>query len=1144
MVEDLNNYTKAKKGSYSKINKTSLQLVSTENWSQKKQRIKGTAKADAPDKFAELHAQIRTAPDETKPGYERNYRFIELAKAKVATSLLKGSSNFITDELNWVERGPANVGGRTRAIVVDPDDTTHSTWFAGAVGGGVWKTTDAGTSWVPLTDDLPNLAVTCIEMAESNRNVLYAGTGEGFYNVDAVEGDGIMKSTDKGDTWTQLASTAADPHFAYVNRLAIDPTDENIVVAATNSGIYKTTNGGSSWSEVYTPGRIQDMRANPENFNTIFATTSLGVIRSHDAGSTWVLPSGAQFGDGRIEIAPSRTDTNRLYASVNSDPNKIYATLDGGTNWVEVEEVDGSDKAWLGGQGWYDNTIGVNPYDENIIYMGGIDLWEAEIIIDSLGIPKRSSVAITDGYNQYPTNTYVHVDHHNITLFKTNEVDSGFIFLNGNDGGVAVSYDAGLSFEEVGNNGYNTSQFYGVDKKSGGSQYFGGMQDNGTWESAKNIDADKTTIYKHHIGGDGFEVSWHFEDPQKMIGGWQFNGLWKSVNGGGSWQPANTGFNGWGNSEVSPFVTKIAKSYSDPDLLYTITREGVYRSENFGENWSLYPIPAFTSAPYFSIAQVTISIAEPQVIWAGASVNALYISKDGGLSFSMVNNILGEKLLSGLDTHPTDEATAYLTFSFSNAPKVVRTTDYGQTWRDLSGYGSGSVSTNGFPNVATYCLSVMPYNTDIIWAGTDIGLVESTDGGASWHLADNGLPQVSIWEIRVVDDEVIVATHGRGIWSVSLPELADHKPPTVTLSPALISVNQGVSGLIVNASLRSVYDSTHVIVDNQNVLTIMASNVVDTLIIIPFSGTGNKSVYLKSFIGFREYQSSSYEVDLVEFLSSMQGYINDFTSDEDEFILNGLSIETASGFLSGSLNSPHPYVDDKTITALLRVPVVVASSDAILEYEDVAIVESGDDGTLFGDSKFWDYVIVEASNGGDWIPLEDGYDSRFYSDWETAYDGNQSGTSSMYKTHIINLLDKFSAGDTLLIRFRLFADMFTNGWGWSVDNLIIQGQFVGVEDGMILPKKFELSQNYPNPFNPSTVISYSLPSESKVKLQIFNTLSEVITTLVDKTSYAGVHKLEWDASNLASGVYFYRISVESISDSKKFNSVKKMLLIK
>jgi photosystem II stability/assembly factor-like uncharacterized protein len=1128
-------------------------LVGTEVWSQKKQWVKGFAKADSPDKFAEMHMKIRTAPGKTKPTYKRNYRFTELAKAKTSARLLKGFNNSVMGKLNWVERGPANVGGRTRAIVVDPDDATHQTWFAGAVGGGVWKTVDAGASWIPLTDTLPNLAVSCIEIAKSNSNILYVGTGEGFYNADAVDGNGIFKTTDKGRTWEQLATTAWDNNFKHVNRLAINPNDENIVIAATNKGIFKTINGGDYWSKVFS-GRVLDLRANPENFNTLFASTSLGIIRTHNAGDTWQLPEKAKFGNGRIEIAPALTDTNRVYASARfrgdkdlgeSDTSKMFITIDGGTSWLEVTDTDSSKNNWLGGQGWYDNTIGVNPFNENIVYMGGIDLWKAEILFNSDStVINRNTVAITDGYGQYPTSTNIHVDHHNITMFPTNDASKEFIFLNGNDGGIAVSYDAGNSFTEVGDNGYNTSQFYGVDKSPSGSQYLGGMQDNGTWESAKNVDADKTTKYIARIGGDGFEVSWHYGDAKKMIGGSQYNMFWKTENGWLSRSPASNGFNGWGKSNVSPFISKIAKSYSDPNLLYTITTEGVYQSKDFGDNWTLHQIAEFDSAGYFTFAQITISIAEPQVVWAGVLSDGLFVSIDGGLSFNKVTDCMGGSRIAGLDTHPTDEATAYLSFAISETSKIMRTTDYGQTWSDITGYGSGSVSTNGFPNVATYCVSVMPYNTDIIWVGTDIGLIESTDGGATWHLASNGLPQVAIWEIRIVDDEVVVATHGRGIWSVSLPELADHKPPVATLPPLLTSVNQGVTGLVLNASLRSVYDSTHVMVNETNVLTIKTNKVVDTLVTVPIHGTGTQSVALYSYKGIRVYKSSLYDVEVIELLETKLGYTNNFATNSDDFTFNGLEITTPSGFSNPSLNSPHPYLDKTEFIALLRVPVVVASSDATFKYDDIAIVEKGDPGSIYGDYKFWDYVIVEASNGGEWIPLEDGYDARAYNDWLTAYDGSQNGTPTMYKSHSINLLDKFSAGDTLLFRFRLLADDNTNGWGWSIDNIIIQEQFVAVNDEMNLPTKFELSQNYPNPFNPTTKINFSLPSDSKVKLKVFNTLGEEVTTLVNETRNAGVHLIEWNANNLASGIYLYRIDAESIGDAKKFSSVKKMLLLK
>ena len=171
-------------------------------------------KFDNPDKFVEFENRIRSSPGTNAPAYPLNYKMTELDKAvkrKFNISLSKFNSSFKqlqSGALPWIERGPGNVTGRTRGLIIDPDDSTGNTWFAGSVGGGIWKTTNGGKDWANKTPALPNLATTTLAMAPSNHKVIYAGTGEGFFNVDAVVGDGIFKSTDRGETWDQLASTA------------------------------------------------------------------------------------------------------------------------------------------------------------------------------------------------------------------------------------------------------------------------------------------------------------------------------------------------------------------------------------------------------------------------------------------------------------------------------------------------------------------------------------------------------------------------------------------------------------------------------------------------------------------------------------------------------------------------------------------------------------------------------------------------------------------------------------------------------------------------------------------------------------------------------------------------------------------------
>jgi len=1274
------------------------------------EKIVEEGKFDEPNKFAELHRMLRTRDGDDGPKYVANYKMKEFLKAKRRKAAL---GNSVTADLNWIERGPANVGGRTRGLIVDPDDPSGDTWFAGSVGGGVWKTTDAGTSWLPLTDDLPALSTTVLAMAGSNHDVMYAGTGEGFGNADGLIGQGIFKSTDKGETWVQLASTAVSDFF-YVNRIVVDPSDEDILLAATNVGIFKSTDGGVTWDEKYSSGRkAQHIIANPKNFNTLYcAINGLGVVKSKDAGDSW-FETGEIKAGGRFEIALAPSDTNRIYAA--NESSILFMTVDGGQSWLELEEEDGSSIGWLGSQGWYDNTIAVSPYNEDIVFMGGIDIWKSTVTLgtvlgisdvqtggdfDSAFVPSyvglsfldgavgtgnnywteivfntenlvdvelrtgsgvhqmahrflptsyayqdyvdipfeawdvtnnkqlaisfvdidrngefnlrltrgdvifihdvdydangadvnigqdvsgikyenmyvvglkgqigvawdaanlptasvnittgdvlvasKNSEAVTDGYNYYgPVAFGVHVDQHNLVMIPVDEATNSFRILNGNDGGVGISDDGGVTWRETDQSGYNTTQFYGVDKNNGTNEYIGGTQDNGTWQSNPGEDASALTAYKDRVGGDGFEAAWHYTDPLKMIGGSQYNTLYRTIDGWQTREAASVGFDDWSNSSNSPFISKVAESNSDPDLVFTISRAGVWRSDNFAKDWTLSPIADgdLSSGGYFSYAQVEISIADPQVVWAGAYMSnsgSILVSKDGGLTFNTTSNYANLGLVSGIATHPTDPATAYVLFSISGAPKILKTTNYGESWEDISGF-SGSTSSSGFPDVAVYDLVVMPYNTDIIWAGTEIGLFVSNDGGSSWIYSNNGFPAVAIWDMKIVNDQVVVGTHGRGIWSVTLPELSNYTPPAATLSPRLNSTNLALDGVTLNVSLRSVYDSTVVMVNGTAEKTVLSTSVTDMVIPIETAQTGNLDVQLVSFKDGKQYKSSTKSVFNATLLAPRNGYVTDFSSNAEDFFSNNMTVEVATGFTNEALNTPHPYEENvPDYIALVRVPIVVASEDALLKYDDVAIVEPGDPGSVFGDSDFWDYAIVEGFDGTEWKPLLDGYDASANGNWLDAYNSGSSGNSSMFVSHTINLLDFFNAGDTVLIRFRLFTDQYTTGWGWLIDNVSIQEQLVDVNTDYV-PTTFALNQNYPNPFNPSTIISFSVPKLADVALEVYSITGELVKVLMKGNLNAGSYEAKFNASQLSSGVYFYRLTAGD------FVQTKKMMLIK
>ncbi len=923
----------------------------------KRSKVEGYA-----DLFAAYHEQIRTAVDRPDLAYPSNYAITELARARAARK--RGGRN-----LPWVERGPGNVSGRTRALIVDAADPTHRTWIAGAVSGGLWKTTDAGESWADMATDLPNLAISALAQSPSNPKTLYAGTGEGHFNAGSVAGAGIFKSIDGGDSWIQLPATATAFEYRFVNRLIVDPADENVLLAATNTGIYRSTDGGGRWTEAYGilesdaetgRGRVQDLVSQPGNFNVQLAGLhGRGIARSTDGGRTWTVAEHSIIGGfGRIELAFAPSEPSRVYAAVDHNSgSEIHMSTDGGVSWIPlVETALNVDTNWLGAQGWYDNVIAVHPFFADSIFVGGIELWKINVSdltrqvegvtgVDEIKTgsfisfinfgashfggalqtgDKEGAIDITNddfvtveirfgpGKSQrahrfvpndgpgIPLNTYpyadygevpfevwdvennrqlavsfrdrlhdgvfdlipwdqgdigreyifihavpydandadpniakdggtlykmlyftwpmladdatwqsdnlpestlrinyntftarlrstkklkaqsrfgerVHVDHHNITIVPLDEDANTYMIVNGNDGGVYVTMDNGSTWAKA-SKGYNTTQFYGVDKKPGLPVYIGGTQDNGTWSSLSNPTA--VSRWVHRIGGDGFDVEWHDEDPDLVLGSIYFNFIQRSEDGGLTFNDAyrfqnveNPGLQDTG-PDRAPFLTELATTSADPDLVFAIGKSGVWRSEDFGSSWWLTRIPPERWG-FSGGGRVAVSPINPDVVWAGFRMDGtrrLHLSVNRGRSFeSTASSPLAPGFISGLAAHPHDANTAYVLFSAYSRAKILRTRDLGSTWEDISGFGDGApTSSNGFPNAAVHDLLVLPDRDGELWAGTEIGLFFSRDDGASWQYADNGLPAVSIWQLRVVDDEIVVATHGRGVWTLPL----------------------------------------------------------------------------------------------------------------------------------------------------------------------------------------------------------------------------------------------------------------------------------------------------------------------------------------------------------------------------------------
>jgi len=819
--------------------------------------------------------------NEKGPNYYPGYKQIELNKMldRLNDTRLSASNDQGDGDMSFGasaaaaatfnERGPGNVSGRTRAVVVDAADTAGKTFFVASPGGGIWKGINSGSggdekvTWTNLTPQLANINFNSLAQSQSNTAVLYAGTGESMIGGSGGWGSGMFKSTDAGATWTNVSPTSGGvviDNFGTVTRIIVDPTDPDIVVATTgnnyycNTYIYKSTNGGTSWSKVRSSSGCDahtQIVAAPSNFNIQYAVThKRNLLKSEDAGDTWLeLPdvgAPSAFGIdpsisyGRYEIAVSPTDPAKVYAGIRTSsagPSYLYRTLDGGTTWTHIPENSGSGDAryepdfWLDKQGYYDNCITINPYDDNIVYVGGIDIFKFTILSDTT----KNSVHLTDVYEDVGSdgiskkNGYVHPDQH--TLTTVSDGGGKFRIILGNDGGFAYTNsdaDPGINegdwratkykwaFNEVPyaptDIGYNTTQFYGADKIKGRQQYIGGTQDNGSYLSPKDSTAKATTPHARVWAGDGFEVVAHWKNKDSMMTGSQYNGLARSLNGGSSFSYIGSTTSG---DDKAPFVTRLSTSYQDPDVVYAVHKtDGIWRSTDFGANFNLISIPDASPNEYYN-RDIEVSQANPRFVWTGygfTSTRNIFLSKDWGQTFSPVTKPTGfDASTSGIYSHPTEDSTVYILFSKPGKTKVLESKDLGATWTDISGFPASfatGTSSSGFPNVETHSLAVMPFDSDVIWVGTNIGIVETTDRGASWNIvpyATTNFPYVTVWDMKVKDQgEIVLATHGRGIWTATIPDLINWEPKHnhVTLSVDTVSIAEAAGVATITATLQ------------------------------------------------------------------------------------------------------------------------------------------------------------------------------------------------------------------------------------------------------------------------------------------------------------------------------------------------------
>lgn len=675
----------------------------------------------------------------------------------------------------WTWLGPANIGGRIRSILVHP--TTPNTMYCGAVGGGVWKTLDGGANWFPLDGFMSAIGVCCMAMHPSDPNTLYAGTGEGFFesvegsqNTAAIRGAGIFKSTDAGATWNQMASTNT-PDWYFVNRLSFSPADPNIMLAATTSGIWRTTNGGSAWTKVWN-GVAYDVNFHPTNGNLVIAGIhdDPGGIYSTNGGVTFLSSTGmTSVHRAEVQWAPSAPTTCYALMANTSQSARIYKSTNSGQTWVV--------QAGAGIQTYqaYNLALWVDPFNANSLVFGGVSLYRS-----------------TDGgATRVSALGGVHSDHHDIINHpQYNGTTNKRLYFAG-DGGVGYTNDAAVGSGAHLNNGLGITQFYGAAFSPSG-KIIGGAQDNYT-----NIYSGSINWTVMVIGGDGGFAAADPTDANYLYGSSQVHGIRRSTNGGSNFSSITTGLADAGTTARCNFIPHYILDPNNPNTMLACGLS-LWRCSNVKAatpTWSAIkpPIPGGQSVdpkddlshmeiydPRFH-STVTVAQGNSNIIWVGHNNGQIYKTSNGTAAtptWTQVDqNFPGGNIgrwIARIVIDPSNHNRVFVAFLGWEDDNIWMTTNGGTTWTQATGNGARRI-----PSVPVGALAMDPLRPQRLFAGTDIGLFISCDSGNSWGAVTDGPNTCPIDELTWKDnDELINVTHGRGLYLVDVTPTSTVTTPT------------------------------------------------------------------------------------------------------------------------------------------------------------------------------------------------------------------------------------------------------------------------------------------------------------------------------------------------------------------------------
>ncbi len=725
---------------------------------------------------------------------------------------MRGHSPF--KDLKWQFIGPTSISGRVVDVAVANRKGRTRAIYVATASGGLWKTENEGTTFEPVFEQAASVQGGNVEVAPSNPDIVWFGTGEANIFRSSNAGVGIFKSVDGGKTWQHMGLTGTYT----IPRIVIHPTNPDIVYVAAGGhewtdneerGVFKTTDGGKTWAKVlYVNAKTgaNDLVMDPSDPNVLYATTwqrirqkwndprtlagytGSGIWKTADAGQTWTpIDEGLPVPDhrGRIGIDIARSNPNVLYAFVDNyeiaheaKPGdldsygrqkqgtirgaEIYRSDNKGQSWRKVSESNAFMERAAATYGWVFSQVRVDPTDENVVYFQGLMLNQS-----------------TDGGRTFKNLRGMHTDHHALWI----DPDNPDNLIDGNDGGVVMSYDRGRTWRLFTDN-LPVATFFNVEFDNGTPlRVYGSVQDHGSYRAvvdlSKGRDKIPTQPFEETLGGEG---TTHAIDKSTndFIYASSFYGNLDRADLTKPGRPTR-----WGTTpfEVTNIVPKAGPgepslrgqwmaptivSPHDPNVLYH-GMQYVFRSLYRGDTWERISPDLtgndpkmFGDIPYQTLFALAESPMRFGLLYAGTDDGRLWMTRDGGKAWTeLTANLPQKKWISRVTPSAFEEGTVYVTQNGKRdddfAAYIYKSTDFGKTFTSVVG---------NIPAGPVNVIREDPANPKILYVGTDMGVYVSTDGGAHWNVLGGNLPQVFVLDLNIQprDRLIAIATHGRGVW--------------------------------------------------------------------------------------------------------------------------------------------------------------------------------------------------------------------------------------------------------------------------------------------------------------------------------------------------------------------------------------------